>query len=539
MTGRLQSGLPVRQMTAVVALVLAAVICYANTLQVPFVLDDLTSIVANDQIRTFSVILKSRMTGDASFALNYLLHGWWLPGYHLVNLLLHTVNGVLFYLLVVTVFQTPFLARDKVDPEAVTFAFLAALLFVVHPLQTQAVTYLAQRVTLLAACFSLLTLLFYLKSRMAVSPGASAGYLALSVIFSVAALLSKENAAALPLLLFLVESALFKGKTRLFLPLLYLLPLVIFIAAVFIAPQAGGGMWYALTSFSAEQGAAPRYQYLVSQFPVMVDYLRLFILPFGQSLDHDPLLRSSLFEPAVCLSLILLVTLAAAGVLLLGSKGPLPAMAGFGILWFFCTIWVESGAVPLRDLMAEQRMYLPSIGLSMVSVAAAGYFHARRHFMFSALLVVTLLAMLTIYRNGVWQSEIALWEDVTVKSPAKGRGYGALGHAYQRSGDLDRAETAYRRAIELSPLDHIARNNLGVLYLSGKRYDEAVKEFKEGLRLSSGSAVLHFNLGLAYAGAGRIADAEAEFAEAVRLKPEYRQAAENLLKIKSLKVQSR
>lgn len=529
-----------RRHTQALLLILAtALFCYANTFHVPFILDDITSIVTNSRVQSLSITLKTRMIGDVSFGLNFLLHGLWLPGYHLVNLLLHIVNGLLAYLLVVTVFRTPLLNQDKVDLKVYSFALFTALIFVAHPLQTQAVTYLAQRVTLLAACFSLLTLLFYLKLRMALSVRASAGFFVLSALFMVAALLSKENAVAVPVLLFLVETTFFRGRTRPFLPLLYLLPLFMFIAAVFLIPSAGGGIWRAMLAFSAEQGAAPRLNYLLSQFPVIVDYLRLFIVPFGQSLDHDPLLRFSIFEPAVLLSWLFLAAFATAGVLLLRSRNPLPVMAGFGILWFFCAIWVESGAVPLKDLMAEQRMYLPSIGLCLVTASASLQFFTQRQFKLFASVVLLTLASLTISRNAVWQSEIALWEDVTVKSPKKGRGYGALGHAYQRSGFADRAEAAYRRAIELSPRDHIARNNLGALYLAEKRYEEAVQEFSEGQRLSGASPVIHFNMGLACAGLGRYRDAEASFAEALRLKPDYRQAEENLVKMRSLRVQSR
>ncbi|NJD92405.1 MAG: tetratricopeptide repeat protein, partial [Geobacter sp.] len=172
--------------------------------------------------------------------------------------------------------------------------------------------------------------------------------------------------------------------------------------------------------------------------------------------------------------------------------------------------------------------------LCLATATATRQLFAQRHLTLFASLVVLLLSLLTIVRNQVWQSEISLWEDVTVKSPKKGRGYGALGHAYQRSGNFDRAEAAYRRAIELSPGDHVARNNLGALYLEQKRYEEALKEFTEGLQLSGTSAVLHFNLGLASAGLGRFPAAEAAFAEALRLKPDYRQAAENLAKIRSV-----
>jgi tetratricopeptide (TPR) repeat protein len=418
-------------------------------------------------------------------------------------------------------------------------ALVAALLFVAHPLQTQAVTYLAQRVTLLAACCALLTLLFYLKARLAASSRGTAGYLCLSLLFYAAALLSKENSAAVPLLILLVELTCFRGQARPFLALIYLLPLALFVAIIFVAPAAGSGLWQAMTAFTAEPGAVPRLQYLYSQFPVIVDYLRLFVLPVGQSIDHDPIMHSSVFAPAVLLSLTLLLALASAGLFLQRSRKPLPALAGCGILWFFLTIWVESGAVPLKDLMAEQRVYLPSMGLCWAVAAVAAYFSGKRQFLLLAALIVALLSLLTLARNRVWQSEIALWQDVTIKSPDKGRGYGALGHAYQRSGANEAAVAAYQKAIALSPTDHIARNNLGALYLQEKRYKEAVQEFSRALQLMPANATIHFNLGLAYSGMGLYREAEAAFAETVRLKPDYGQAADNLAKVRGLKEQSR
>lgn len=523
---------------ALLLITAAALLCYSGTFNVPFVLDDVTSIFANSNVTAFKFSLKSRLPGELSFALNYLLHGWWLPGYHLVNLLLHLANGLLFYLLLKTILLNQRPAKYCSQVAFYPFAAVAALIFVTHPLQTQAVTYLAQRVTLLSALFSLLTLLFYLKARLAATARAAAVYMAISLLSMAAALFSKENAAALPLLIFLLEVTLFKGRARLLQPLICLLPLLLFVSAVFVIPAANRGLWHALTAFTAEQGAAPRLHYLYSQFPVVADYLRLFILPYGQSLDHDPLLRSSLLEPAVLLSLTLLLACAAGGLLLLRNRNLLPVLAGFGVLWFFFSIWVESGAVPLRDLMAEQRLYFPSMGLSVSMVASAAYFLQQRQLKIAAVFLVLILSLLTVSRNRVWQSEIALWEDVTVKSPDKGRGYGALGHTYQRSGLVDKAELAYRRAMELSPSDHIARNNLGALYLQEKRYEEAVKEFSGALRLSARNEVINFNLGLAFAGMGRLSDAEAAFAEAVRLKPDYRQAAENLAKVRNVMGQS-
>ena len=182
----LHSGIPACIWHAATLFIITTVglICYANTFIVPFILDDVTSILTNPLVKYFDFRLKSRILGDLSFALNYRLHGLDLPGYHVVNLLLHLLNAGMVYLLVQMIFSTPLLLgfdgeKTANRPAASMLIGLgAALIFVSHPLQTQAVTYLAQRVAVLATTFYLGALLCYAGSRLSVKRITAAGTVA-------------------------------------------------------------------------------------------------------------------------------------------------------------------------------------------------------------------------------------------------------------------------------------------------------------------------------------------------------------------------
>lgn len=508
-------------------------------------LDDVTSILTNHHIISPSFELKPRLIGELSFALNYHLHGFALQGYHLLNLVLHLCCSLFVYLLVITLFRTPLLSGSADENSDRSIASAAALLFVVHPLHTAAVTYLAQRVTLLAALFYLASVLLYLRSRLSDKAVISATLLILSMLSASAALLSKENAVTVPIAILLCEITFFKGVDRkrilgcglCFLPIL---------AAILLTNRTvlmQTDLPAALLNMTAERGAPARLTYLLTQFPVILAYLRLFLLPFGQNLDHDVPLRSSWNDPVVLGSLLSLLAILVVTVLfwLTGRKNEhnrnrILLVAGFGIIWFFIAISLESGLVPIRDVMFEQRLYLPSVGLVITVASLLWIFLSKwscagtapRNFAAAIAIIASVSTALTISRNLVWRSEVTLWEDAAAKSPAKGRTHGALGHAYQRSGRLVEAERAYMEAIKLTPQDYIAKNNLGALYLKQRRYGEAVDQFNGVLAIAPTTAAVHFNLGLVYAALGRLAEAETSFVEAVRLKPDYREARENL-----------
>ena len=535
---------------SVMAVFAVGTICYANTFQVPFILDDVTSILTNPLVKEFDFKLKSRILGDLSFALNYRLHGLDLPGYHVVNLLLHLLNAGMVYLLVQMIFATPLLKGFDGEKSAhraaatVVIGLGAALIFVSHPLQSQAVTYLAQRVAVLATTFYLGALLCYAGSRLSGKRITAAMLLLISLLLAMAGVLTKENAITIPLAILLFEVTFFRGELR-----SRLLPMVWYLLPLVAAPMAMLGrigfstdLLGEVSRMTAEGGAPPRLTYLLTQFPVIVSYLRLFFFPAGQNLDHDVPLRNSLLDLPVLLSLIVLVAVATAGIGLWraarraeGGMPPLLAIPAFGIGWFFITLLVESSVIPIRDVMFEHRLYLPSVGL-VLGLSAALWVCVCRYdlrrpstvFMVVLAVVTLLLGSATFLRNRVWRDEVTLWQDVVAKSPAKARAHGVLGHAYQRSGQQEAAIRCYLEAVRLAPDDHIARNNLGTIYLTTNRPAEALAQFEAALPSSPLTPMIHYNKGLAFEKLGRLNEAVAAYQEALRLKGDHDKAANNL-----------
>lgn len=538
---------------ALVGLLFFGLCSYANTFSVPFVLDDVTSILTNPLVKDFSFRLKPRIYGDLSFAFNYKLNGLDLSGYHLVNLSLHLLNAVLVYLLTQLIFRTPLMSLfagqkfHKYFKPSLVFGFTGALIFVTHPIQTQAVTYLAQRVTLLATSFYLGAVICYAGFRLASKPMPAVLLFAGSLFLAVNGVLAKENAVTIPFAILLFELTFFLGDIRRrLLPLCwYLVPL--FIAPFFILGRIGfsSDLLGEVARMSAESGAPPRLNYLLTQFPVILSYLRFFFFPLGQNLDHDIPLRSSFLDPVVFVSFFVLAALAAGGLYLWwtgrrekSAPDALKTLAAFGIGWFFITLSVESTVIPIRDVMFEHRLYLPSVGLIFILISAGWLFLGsipgkdpqRTLALFSGTMIVLVLMLTTaaFMRNRVWKDEISLWQDVVLKSPLKARAHGSLAHAYQRSGLSNEALRCYLDAVRLAPDDHIARNNLGALYLSRQQPEAAIEQFAAALRKSPSNAQVNFNLGYAFEKLGRLDKAVTAYRESIRLNKNNDTAFNNL-----------
>ncbi len=539
--------------SALVVVLFAGLFSYSNSFGVPFVLDDVTSILTNPLVKQFDFRLKTRIFGDLSFALNYQMGGLNPAGYHVVNLGLHLLNAGLVYLLVQMIFRTPLLRdlftnqhKNYLNP-SMFIGFGAALLFVTHPLQTQAVTYVAQRVAVMATSFYLGSLICYAASRLSAKRAAASALLLLSLLLAIAGVLTKENAVTIPVSILLFELTFFRGdlKGRLLPILCCLLPMTVVPIVLLWRVGLSSDLLGELSRLTAESGAASRVTYLLTQFPVIVSYLRLFFFPVGQNLDHDVLLRTTLGDPVVIASFILLAAVAAGGVLLWfrsrrssTDTDSLMAILAFCIGWFFITLSVESTIIPIRDVMFEHRIYLPSVGI-VIAISTAGWLCATRlakgdlhrsatGFVAAFAFAGLLLGFATYARNRVWSSEVMLWQDVVKKSPGKARAHGSLGHAWQRSGNPDEAVRSYLLAIRLAPGDHIARNNLGTIYLGQNRVKEALEQFQGAVSAKPDSKTTHYNLGLGYAKLERFDEAAAAYREAIRLGGESDQLLNNL-----------
>ncbi|MFZ4439371.1 MAG: tetratricopeptide repeat protein [Syntrophales bacterium] len=535
---------------------------YSNTFRVPFLFDDEFVIVENSGVKDLGNINGSfsgnRSLGFLTFALNYKLHGLHVVGYHVVNLLIHLLNALLVYALVALTLRTPYGALH-LQEEGAGFgsavisrwlALLAALLFVSHPVQTQAVTYIAQRFASLATLFYLASLVMYIKARE-LGPSGKAGYAfyAVSLFSAVLAMRTKEIAFTLPVVIILYELMFFKGdmKRRFYhlVPFLLTMSLIPLTMMGWQGPAAGTG-FSGIEELTRSAGAASvsRWDYLNTQFRVIVTYLRLLFFPVNQNLDYDYPIYRSFFDPAVMLSFLFLLAMFCLGIYLFYKSsheerfdGFYLRIVSFGIFWFFVTLSVESSIIPIKDVIFEHRLYLPSVGFFMAFLAGMAFVKVRlaertRVFeqMFIPVLVLAVLGLsLSAYaRNRVWQDGITLWEDVVRKSPDKSRVHYGLGTKYAERDRYDDAIREYREAIRLYP-DHLAAiSEIGSIYNRQGRVDEAIREYQAALKLDPSSAEVHNNLGVAYKKQNRFDDAIREYQAVLRLKPHDAMARNNL-----------
>lgn len=536
-----------RRALAALAIAGSAALAYSNTFDVPFHFDDHRNIVQNAGLRDLGSLWPPagrRWLGFLTFALNLRLGGLDVRGFHAVNLAVHVAAALLVARLAATTLRTPALRGADAPPLLRRHLPLAAgLLFALHPIATQAVTYVVQRFTSLAALLFLASIVLYAEARLALEGGRPsrrrAAILAgLSVLAAAGAMKTKEIAVTLPFVAAGYDLLLFRGGRGrlLLLPLAATLPIV-------PLDFASGGRLRALSDLDRLTSDAPLLPvsaYLLTQARVVATYLRLLVLPVGQSLDHDFPPSFALSDPRVLASLAVLAAVAAGATVALvrarRAGSALGVLVFLGTAWFFVTLAVESSIVPLADVIAEHRVYLPGAGaalaLAALLLAAAarvrpGAPDALRAGAAIALVAVPLGAA-TWARNLVWRDSLSLWRDVAEKAPGKARARSNLGVAWAERGRLDDAIREFRAAARLEPWSAQSRVGLGAAYATQGRLAEAIPELEAALAIDPGLALARSNLGAAYHGLGRLDEAIREYRRAVALDPGLALAHANL-----------
>ncbi len=534
---------------------------YSNTFSAPFVFDDARYIVDNPAIQDLQYFrnpssvqsldllpelqhaFRTRILGHLTFALNYKVNHLDVTGYHVVNFVIHVLNGLLVYWLVLLTFATPFFTKrgaGEGEPGIVKYrdliAFLSALFFISHPIQTQAITYITQRFASLATLFYVLSVVAYARSRLSVTAGMKYASYAVALGSAVLAMLTKEICFTLPAILVLYELMFFNGRLQR--RVASLVPFVMTMAIIPFSLLAAGDRGPDIQGFSesmeklAISHDVSRWEYLITQFRVIVTYLKLLVFPVDQNLYYDYPVSRSILEPTVLLSLLLLLVIAFSAVyLFFRSLDPEDRhrhsfrLFAFGIFWFFVTLSMESSIIPIKDVIFEHRVYLPSVGIFIAFVVAIfggldrfGLAGDGRRGVAAAILFVAVLALAgTAYvRNGVWGSEIRLWEDVVSKSPAMPYNHMELSFAYERAERLDDAIREYTTAITLDE-EYVNHYTLGTLYLRADRFEEAILEFSIMIERYPDHTSAYNNLGLAYEKLGRIEDAKKQYVAAGRV----------------------
>jgi protein O-mannosyl-transferase len=436
------------------AVAAAVLLAYLNAMAGPFQFDDYNVIVHNPSVHSVSGWLDSMPGIRPLLKLSYTLN-WAIDpgpfGFHAVNVALHTANALLVYRL---------LRVLRVGHSNIAWAALAgALLFALHPVQTEAVTYISGRSVSLMALFYLGSVSAWVHADRT---NAALRWRMLSLAFFAAALLLKETAVTLPLALLLLDA------TRSAQPLTTKQLLrrqgwhVTILACGLLAMGASSTYRHLLEVSLSARGVIDN---LLTQANAVWYLAGQLVLPWRMNADPDlPVVTA--FTPLAVMQALAIAALLAAGFYSLRRR---PWLA-FAVLWFFVHLLPTNSLLPRLDVANDRQVYLPSIGVFFAAGIGVEYLltRGRRRWMIgaAAVLLVLGLGFATAQRNRVYGSEVTFWEDAARKSPSKPRVANNLGYVYQQAGRLDEARAAYLRAIALDPGYWKARINLDALEAS-------------------------------------------------------------------------
>ena len=508
-----------RALAGGVFLVAAAAAAYSNTFAVPFVFDDGPSITDNTTLRHLGtaflppshLTVGGRPILNASLALNFLIGGTSVGSYHALNLAILALSGLTLYGILR---RTPI---PRLGTGATGVAFCAALLWILHPLLTESVTYVIQRAESLMGLYYLLTLYCFIRGAGGSGSRPTLWY-GLCVFSCILGMATKEVMVSAPLIVLLYDRTFISGGFRAALRRrrwVYAgLAATWIVLALLVYSTHGRGDTAGFGS------GISWWVYLLTQLPAVVHYLRLCFWPIPLVFDYG-----SAFSPhdgVVALSALVVGALLAATAWALAKR---PA-AGFLGATFFAILAPSSSIVPVAtESVAEHRMYLPLIPVVTMAVVALQRRLGRATLPFCLVLAAALLGT-TWKRNEVYQSAERLWGDTAAKAPGNERAHNNLGFEIEKApGRLSEAIAQYDEAIRLRPDYADARNNLGcALEKVPGRLRDAAEQFDQVLRLEPNNFEARNNLGNTLSALGRNAEGVAQYEEALRLRPDYAEA---------------
>jgi Flp pilus assembly protein TadD len=472
-----------------------------------------------------------RPVANVSFALNYLAGGYDVKGYHLVNIFIHVANGALVYFLSLMLLRRSQAIEGRASASNRRLqlaALLAAAIFIAHPVQVQAVTYIVQRMTSMATMFYLLSLLLYLLGRARRDFAGRGACWAGALVSWVLALGSKEIAATLPVMIVVTEYLFYRDPSRPWPGVSLLYPLIAAAATIAVSlfylgvdPATVITAEYTNREFSVGER-------LLTELRVLVYYLSLMVFPFpGRlSLEHTFTISRSIVDPVTTLAAAALLAAIFLAALRLARRRPI---VSFCIFWFLVTLSVESSFVGI-ELAFEHRLYLPMFAFALAAAYLFSLTPPRRDAIAVALGValVAAMAMASVMRNTVWQDPLRLWADAVSKSPTSYRARNNLGRVLVDRGDRERAAQEFAEAIRIKPDYAEPHNNLGTLLARAGRFEQAMLHFGAAIESNPRYAQAYNNLGVALLSQGRVRDAASQLGQAVHIAPGYAKAHGNL-----------
>ena len=520
------------KLLSIIIIFLSGILIYSNTFFCSFHFDDSNYIVNNFYIRNIHnlqsiwKICPCRFLTFLSIAFDYHFHRLDVFAYHLFNITVHVGSAILVWWLTLLTFSTPAMKEEKIARHAKAIALFAGLIFVSNPVQIEAVTYIWQRAASMAAFFYLGSLGLYVKSRLLQDNKSTFGlgrfYYIFSLITAVAAMFTKENSITLPLMILLYEFSFFgarKGQNLKylfpFLLTLFIIPLTMLFTKSFRFQEIQGVV-------EGPEGISPLH-YLLTQFRVMITYIRLVFLPLNLNLDYDYPIYKNIFELPVLISFAFLITILYIAKSLFSKY----RLISFSIFWFFLTLLPESSLLPQKDVIFEHRLYLPLVGYSMFLVSGAYTIFGKNYFktmMVVLTMIVACYSVMTYQRNKVWKDELSLGNDIVQKSPHKARPYYNRGLSFYTQGNLAQAMFDYNKAIEINPNYAEAYDNRGVVYYMQDKYPQALSEYNRAIEIDPKLASAYIDRGVYYDNQGHLPQAISDYNKATEIDPKLAKA---------------
>jgi protein O-mannosyl-transferase len=545
-----------RNIFAFVSLLLLILITYSNTFDTSWHFDDENNILNNKPLHLTELSLPNiqktffanwngseklyRPVACLSFALNYYFGGTGVYGYHLINLIIHFLSAIFLFLFVYHTLNLPIL-KARYGPNSYFIALLSAVLWAINPVQTQAVTYVVQRMTSMAGLFCIMAMYFYLKGRTSAPKLLSGAHYFFCVVCGILALGSKENAVMLPMVILLYDLFLVQGVTRKNLKRYsFFLLIAIFISLALALLMAGPSIFNPKSLISGYQNRGfSLSERLLTEPRVILFYVSLLLYPMPDRLclEHGITLSTSLTTPISTImsivTILLILCAAAAG----SRKWPL---ISFCIIFFFLNHLIEASVFPL-ELIFEHRNYLPSmlffVPLSIL-LSSGLHFFLRKRGLQGILIIFVILVLIgwghsTYARNVIWKNDGSLSFDCIEKYPDLARPHHNLGRFYSQKKLYEKAINEYLISLSKENRNNLAGKNwtyynLGAIYQELGKDKKAMHYYDQAQKYQPSFAPTLIRKGQLFVKWGLYDNAEAAFQKALQAQKQSSSALTNL-----------
>lgn len=522
--------------TACVCILFLIIVTYSNSLHATWHLDDFQNILGNSAIHLTHISLTGvdralhayplghglqRSLPNLTFALNWYIGQDHVLGYHIVNIAIHMIASIFLFLTILGFLAAPNLTDKFQKNDKYFIALLSAAFWAVNPIQTQAVTYIVQRMAEMAGMFYIAGLFFYVRGRLEDARGKRYFLYTVCALTYGLAMLSKPNAVTLPILIFLAEFIFFQDLSD---PLTRRIAILLTVGGGLLLGAGGFFVFFGDSFTKLLNGYNARHftliERLLTEPRIVIFYLSqiFYPVPTRLSLVHTYPVSTSFFSPWTTTLCIVAIFISLCAAIYLIRRKPL---LSFAILFFFLNHIIESSIIPL-ELVFEHRNYLPSMFLfvpvSIGILRAYQFYKAHNKIMYQILVAATILLLIglgsgTYIRNMAWQTQKSLWEDALKKAPGSSRPYHNLAWGYyEQIGAYDKAIEYYKKALQHPyPIKGSRAQpyySIGNLYDQKNETEKAIRYYKKSIGITEDYVKPQYNLATDYIKQGKYDEAK-------------------------------